>query len=74
MQELFKPRESKYALRGTAIFKKSKIKTNAKARCISVMGVNLWNSLDKDLKMSNSVKTFKKTYKDKIIDKYTLTT
>ena len=70
MQELFKPRESRYALRGTAIFQKTRVRTNAKARCISVIGVNLWNSLDKDLKRSNYSKTFKKIYKDKIIDNY----
>ena len=70
MQQLFKPRESRYALRGTAIFQKTRVRTNAKARCISVIGVNLWNSLDKDLKMTNYIKTFKKTYKNILIDEY----
>ena len=70
MQELFKPREGKYDLRGTAIFKKTKVRTNAMGRCISVIGVNLWNQLDNELKLANSIKTYKKIYKAKVIDTY----
>ena len=71
MQELFKPREGKYDLRGTAIFKKTTVRTNAMARCISVKGVKLWNSLDNELKLANSIKTYKKLFKAKVIDTYT---
>ena len=70
MQELFKPRENRYHLRGTAIFKKTKARTNSKGRCLSVIGVNLWNALDNEIKMSKSIKTYKKLYKAKVIDKY----
>ena len=37
------------------MFTKIKIRTNVKQRCISVKGVNMWNALDEELKMSNTV-------------------
>lgn len=70
IQELFKRRESKYSLRGTSVFKKVKVRTNKKCRCISVRGVNLWNSLEDNLKQSTSIKAFKKMYKSIIFQKY----
>ena len=70
MQELFKARESRYALRGTCIFKKGSANTNTKGRCISVKGVNLWNNLDKELKMCTTITKFKRMYKNKLLNKY----
>ena len=71
MQELFKPRESRYELRGFGIFKKSNIsRTNTKERCLSAIGVNLWNKLDNELKTSNSIFQFKRKYKSMTIEKY----
>ena len=58
VQELFRPRESKYNLRGTAIFKQSHWRVNIKGRCVSVRGVKLWNSLDdeqKKLRLTNQI-------------------
>lgn len=70
MKELFEPRESKYEVRGTAIFKNKYARTKANDRCISVTGVNIWNKLDNDLKLSTSIKIFKRTYKAKMIESY----
>ena len=67
------PREGKYELRGTAMFRTTAVRTNAKGRCISVIGVKLWNSLDNELKLANSIKTYKKLYKAKVIDTYIAT-
>lgn len=71
MQELFIQRETKYNLRGTAIFNKIKVRTNTKGKCTTVKGVNLWNTLDNELKTANSIHIFKKLYKTRVIDKYT---
>ena len=70
MQELFKKRESKYALRGTCIYEKGSANSNLKGRCLSVKGVNLWNSLDNDLKMCTNINKFKRIFKNKVLNKY----
>ena len=59
IQELFQPRENQYNLRGTAILKRNKARINAKERCISVIGVKLWNSLNNELKNCRSINKFK---------------
>ncbi len=51
IQRLFKIRESQYNLRGLYMFKKVRARTNAKSRCLSVKGVDLWNKGDKELKV-----------------------
>ena len=68
--ELFRPRESQYELRGTAIFRRNNARINNKNRCVSVIGVKLWNSLDNELKNSSSIYKFKRMYKTKVINKY----
>ncbi len=70
IQRLFKIRESQYNLRGLYMFKKVRARTNAKSRCLSVKGVNLWNKCDKELKVCNSLCQFKKMYKNKVINNY----
>ena len=70
MQELFEQRQCRYELRGTAIFKNAFARINAKERSLSVTAVNLWNKLDHDLKHCNSLKHFKRIYKEKLLDKY----
>lgn len=70
IQELFRPRESRYNLRGIAIYEKTHARVNIKGRCVSVRGVNLWNSLEKELKNCVSLNSFKKMYKIKKINKY----
>lgn len=69
-QRLFETRESRYDLRGTGFFKKTKTRTNIKQRCVSVRGVNLWNSCDDELKMCSSLSSFKNMYKTRAIRKY----
>ena len=70
MQELFQPRESRYELRGTAIFRNKFARTNITERRLSVSGVNLWNKLENELKLSTSLRLFKRTYKTMLIEKY----
>ncbi len=52
------------------MFKKVRARTNAKSRCLSVKGVNLWNKCDKELKLCNSLCQFKKIYTNKVINNY----
>uniref|UniRef100_A0A669C5X4 Reverse transcriptase domain-containing protein n=1 Tax=Oreochromis niloticus TaxID=8128 RepID=A0A669C5X4_ORENI len=70
IQKLFKVRESQYDLRGTDVFKTNKIRTNIKQRCVSVRGVNLWNSYDNDLKRCSSFSLFKNMFKNRVLEKY----
>lgn len=67
---LFEVREQKYNLREKNVFKKQKVRTNAKMNSISVKGVSLWNALPDDLKRSNSVHYFKKQFKTLIFNQY----
>ena len=70
IQEMFKPRETQYNLRGTCVLEKKGAKTNTLSRCISVKGVNLWNSLDNELKLCTSITKFKKLFKIKVFNRY----
>ena len=72
MQELFKKRESQYALRGTFIYEKGSANSNIKGRCLSVRGVNLWNGLENDLKTSKTINSFKRIFKNKVLNKYNI--
>ena len=70
IQELFKVRETQYNFRGTCVLEKKWARTNTKRRCLSITGVNLWNSLDIELKLCTSIKKFKKMFKNSAINKY----
>jgi len=70
LQEMFRIRESRYSLRGTELLQKPMAKSNTKRRCLSVKGVDLWNSLLIQLKSSKTIKGFKKRYKLNIMEKY----
>ena len=70
IQELFQTRESQYNLRGTCVLKQKLVRTNTKARCLSIKGVDVWNSLENDLKLSTSITTFKKLLKMRVINRY----
>ncbi len=52
------------------MFKKVRARTNAKSRCLSVKGVNLWNKCDKELKLRNSLCQFKQMYTNNVIKNY----
>lgn len=70
LQKFFELRKSLYNLRGTALFKKNKIRTNKKSFCVSVKGVSLWNNLNDELKNCTSKTAFKTMYKSVIFEKY----
>uniref|UniRef100_A0A672G3Z8 Reverse transcriptase domain-containing protein n=1 Tax=Salarias fasciatus TaxID=181472 RepID=A0A672G3Z8_SALFA len=70
LQNRFKKKESKYNLRGSDFFCKPKFRTKPKERCISVHGVNLWNSLECEIKTSKSIHCFKKSVKLILMDRY----
>lgn len=70
LQDKFKLRDSSYDLRGSSIYQKPQVRTGLKNRCVSVRGVQLWNSLNKDLKCSNSIHSFKKIFKANVMEKY----
>ena len=57
-------------MRGLFIFKTVNVRTNVKKRCVSVLGVQLWNGLSNELKLSSSLFMFKKILKRKIINDY----
>ncbi len=54
-------RENNYNLRGLCVYKISKARTCVKTRCVSVLGVKLWNSFTEDLKRCGSLQSFKKS-------------
>ena len=70
IQKLFKLRQGIYNLRGLLMFETSKVRTNLKYRCVSVLGAKLWNGLSDEIKMCTSMLVFKKTLKSKIIKGY----
>ena len=71
IQCLFKLREGNYNLRGFLIFELyTKVRTNIKARCISVLGVKKWNSLSNEIKSCTPGWKFKKALKGKIVREY----
>jgi len=63
-------RELRYSLRGTELLQKPMEKSNTKRRCLSVKGVDLWNSLLIRRKSYRTINGFKKRYKLNIMEKY----
>lgn len=51
-------------------FRHQMARTTAKRRCISVVGVKLWNSLQNELKQCKNIFQFKKIFKDKTWMRY----
>ena len=74
MQALFEQRESKYPLRGTALFKIQTRRTNTKGRCLSIKGVKLWNNLVTELKTCTTLTKFKKMFKNQVLNTYKTST
>lgn len=72
IQSLFKLRRGHYNLRGLLWFETSKIRTNAKQRCVSVVGVKLWNDLSDQFKLISTLSKFKKSLKCETINTYQL--
>ncbi len=74
IQKMFNLRQSHYNLRGMCIYSKSKIRTNIKLRCTTVTAVNLWNTLENNLKTCSTITSFKTILKNKMINSYRLET
>ncbi len=74
IQKMFNLRQSHYSLRGMCIYSKSKIRTNTKLRCTTVTAVNLWNTLENNLKTCSTITSFKTILKNKMINSYRLET
>ncbi|KAF7644103.1 hypothetical protein LDENG_00227820, partial [Lucifuga dentata] len=70
VQSILQKRESCYNLKGSHMFKKIKVRTDLKNRCISVKGVNLWNKLEVDLKTGKTMAKFKKMFKLNVLKRY----
>ena len=59
VQKLFRIHESRYSSRHKCKFKQIYVRTNLKSMCISVTGVELWNTLDNSLISCKNVHHFK---------------
>lgn len=72
IQALFAEREgmSKYNLRRPLNLKVQGGRTSRKRQCASQLGVNLWNSLDDDIKTAASIQKFKGEFKRRVLEKY----
>lgn len=51
-------------------FKLPLVRTKKKSMCVSVIGVKLWNDLDKEIKLCKTICGFKKRYKWATIKRY----
>jgi len=60
---LFSILECKYDLRDLCKFTVQKTKKEIKRRCISIVGVQLWNIVKMDIRMGNSFLVFKRIIK-----------
>lgn len=70
IRSFFQQRRGQYNFRGVFRFEKGKIRTNLKLRCVSSVGIRLWNDLDDKIKLINSLNKFKQSLKYKIINSY----
>ena len=70
IQSRFITKECCYNLRQKQKFKTVYVRTNSKARCISIAGTKLFDSLPLNIKNVKHIHMFKKVYKKFIFDKY----
>lgn len=66
IKTMLKLRQGIYNCRGLLMLETHKIRTNLKSRCVSVLGVKLWNGLNNEIKMSKWMLVFKKALKSEI--------
>ena len=75
VQQCFNIYKSVYSSRQECNFIQKYARTSLKSMCtgcISVKGVKLWNAFDSSLVSCKSVHQFKKYYKDKVLNRYVL--
>jgi len=70
VQSLFSIHECKYDLRDVCKFTVQKAKKGIQTRCISVVGVQLWNNVEMDVRMVNSFLVFKGIIYKIILESY----
>ena len=70
LQEMFNLHVQIYDTRQKYTFSVHRAHTNVKSMCISIYGVNLWNSLHTTITSSRSLRVFKTMYKLHIISMY----
>ena len=51
-------------------FKNKYCRTTLKYMCISLKGLKIWNSLNKDLKNSSNIRAFNISYKHYLVNKH----
>jgi len=68
--DLFSIHECKYDLRDVCKFSVQKANKGIKRRCISIVGVQLWNNVKMDVSMVNSFLLFKGMIYKTIIESY----
>lgn len=62
--------ETTHATRYTKKFFKPQYRTNKKGQCLSIVGVNTWNKLDKELTKIKNLSNFKFRLKKSLINSY----
>ena len=72
IRNMFVLKEQKYNLRSQLNYTRTITRSHEKGRCVSVLGVKLWNDLRDDLKACRSLQNFKKALKCEKLHKYTL--
>jgi putative NIF3 family GTP cyclohydrolase 1 type 2 len=72
LQKCFSVKEEKYSSRFKNKFKVNFVRTDIKARNISVYGVKLWNALDYKLTCCTDMGMLKKLFKNYCFEKYSL--
>lgn len=72
IQKLFLEQDTHhgYNLRGRNKLYQNKVRTSLKSRCISVKGVQLWNSLSEEVTGCRNLAEFKTKFKQAMMQKY----
>ena len=60
----------RYNLRTQQDFQPKKVRTKQKQMCISCQGIDIWNSIDRNIKFCNVIESFKFKYKKHLISMY----
>ena len=70
IRKFYTTHETNHASRHTNNFFKPQYRTNKKGQCLSIVGVNTWNKLDKELTKIKNLSNFKFRLKKSLINSY----